>query len=314
MYRRVLLNLIILLLLPNIILLLPKDILAGIRGEKVATTASPFLKIGVGARACGMGEAFAGLSNDVSAIYWNPAGILQISQPELIAVHNHWISDINHEFIAYAHPVDENVTVGVGAILLYIDDLERRNAPTVEPISEFTASDTLFIFSLASKLNHKTTLGGSIKFILQRIDAQKTGNLAFDLGALAQINDRSKLGIVLQNIGFKAKIYKEDFSLPIWLKLGIAYNLFEYLHLTSDMTLYKDNNPTYSFGLEYSFNKIVFLRVGYKKKSSKPQEDILSNVTLGVGFSVLNSQIDYAYIPYEDVGNSHRISLTLKFR
>ncbi len=38
---------------------------------------------GVGARALGMGNAYTGVANDFSAIYWNPAGLAQIRNPEL---------------------------------------------------------------------------------------------------------------------------------------------------------------------------------------------------------------------------------------
>ena len=37
--------------------------------------AGAFLRIGVGSKAMAMGRAFTGLANDVSSIYWNPAGI-----------------------------------------------------------------------------------------------------------------------------------------------------------------------------------------------------------------------------------------------
>lgn len=285
------------------------------RDKKVATTACPFLKIGVGARACSLGEAFVGLSDDASAIYWNPAGLAQLSQPEFLAIHNHWFSNINQEFIAYAGPVNENAVLGIGTVILYIDDLERRTAPTIESEGIFSASDTLLIISFASKLPDKRIiLGGSGKIILQKIESKRIGNLAFDLGGLYQVDDKLKLGIVFQNIGFKSNIYKEDFSLPGWFKIGLAQTFLQnYLTATADMTLYKDNNPTYSAGIEYTFKDILFLRAGYRKKSSEPSDGILSGLTSGAGFRIKSSQIDYAYVPYDDIGNSHRISLTVRF-
>lgn len=42
--------------------------------SKVGTTAAPFLGIAVGSRAIGLGGAFTAFSEDVSALYWNPAG------------------------------------------------------------------------------------------------------------------------------------------------------------------------------------------------------------------------------------------------
>ena len=51
---------------------------------KVGTTAGKFLSIPVGARALGMGGAFVAVANDVSAMYWNPAGIAGVYQTEAL--------------------------------------------------------------------------------------------------------------------------------------------------------------------------------------------------------------------------------------
>ena len=48
---------------------------ASVGTERIGTSAGNFLKIGVGARAVGMGEAFVAVANDPSTIYWNPAGV-----------------------------------------------------------------------------------------------------------------------------------------------------------------------------------------------------------------------------------------------
>ena len=46
--------------------------------SKVGTTGAAFLEIGIGARAVAMGNAFVGTANDVTALYWNPAGLAGI--------------------------------------------------------------------------------------------------------------------------------------------------------------------------------------------------------------------------------------------
>ena len=46
----------------------------------VATTAASFLEIGSGAKSLSMGGAFVSVANDVSALYWNPAGIVNIDR------------------------------------------------------------------------------------------------------------------------------------------------------------------------------------------------------------------------------------------
>ena len=55
--------------------------------QKAGTHAMPFLKIGVGAKAIGMGESQAADANDLYASYWNPAGLanIQRQQPRIDA-------------------------------------------------------------------------------------------------------------------------------------------------------------------------------------------------------------------------------------
>jgi hypothetical protein len=52
-------------------------------GQRRGTSSLEFLKIGVGARAEGMGEAFVSVANDPSALYWNPAGIGSLLRREI---------------------------------------------------------------------------------------------------------------------------------------------------------------------------------------------------------------------------------------
>ena len=47
-----------------------------------------FLKLGVGARALGMGGAFAGLADDASAAYWNPAGLAYLKTNQFMPTHS----------------------------------------------------------------------------------------------------------------------------------------------------------------------------------------------------------------------------------
>jgi len=77
--------------------------------ENAGTCVGQFLKIGAGARACGMGEAFCAVANDVNAIYWNPAGLMQVKEKEATFMHNEWLYDLKYEFLAYCEPTTRGV-------------------------------------------------------------------------------------------------------------------------------------------------------------------------------------------------------------
>src|SRR5262245_56052429 len=73
--------------------------------QRVGTSSGSFLRIGIGARATGLGETFVAVANDPSAIYWNPAGLASIQRSELLLSHIEWPADIRYEHGAWVLPV-----------------------------------------------------------------------------------------------------------------------------------------------------------------------------------------------------------------
>ncbi len=80
--------------------------------SKRGTSAAPFLSIGQGSRAIGMGSAFVAISDDPSAIYWNPAGIAKIQGASFIVDHTKWIADLNYNFLAMTYSLGDFGTIG----------------------------------------------------------------------------------------------------------------------------------------------------------------------------------------------------------
>src|SRR5258705_994367 len=72
--------------------------------QRIGTTSGQFLKIGVGARAVGLGESFVAVANDPSAIYWNPAGLASLQRQEIELSHVGWPGDINYEHVTLVVP------------------------------------------------------------------------------------------------------------------------------------------------------------------------------------------------------------------
>ncbi len=81
--------------------------------QRAGISTAQFLKIGVGGRATAMGDAFVAIANDVSALYWNPAGLTQFSENQIMFAHNEWVVDINHDFIGAVYHLDDENTFGV---------------------------------------------------------------------------------------------------------------------------------------------------------------------------------------------------------
>src|SRR3989339_1401613 len=95
-------------------------------GELKATGAG-FLKMGAGARAVAMGEAFSAVADDVTALYWNPAGLALIKkETQAVASHLQHIESVNNEFLGLCTPMFGG-TAGVSATYMWVEGVEARN-------------------------------------------------------------------------------------------------------------------------------------------------------------------------------------------
>ena len=77
-----------------------------------------------------------------------------------------------------------------------------------------------------------------------------------------------------------------------------------------------DNKTEISFGTEITPISILALRVGYLKSVNPETIASISNfkgIGGGLGLNIKRFSTDYAFVPYGDLGNTHRISLLIKF-
>ncbi len=114
------------------------------------TTTASFLKIGVGARAAAMGEAFTALASDGTSLYWNPAGLTQLRTKEILATYNSWFEEIGQGYLSLTFPTSRGV-MGLGVNYVDMGKLEGRDVEG-NPTGDFTASDTHLFLGYAKKL------------------------------------------------------------------------------------------------------------------------------------------------------------------
>ncbi len=303
--------------------------------EESGTTGANFLKIGLGARAAGMGGAYVAVSDDIYSIYWNPAGLAELDNREVTFMHNTHFQDITQQFVGYAQPIDGEREKGleylnrgkmgvIGFSLNYlgIEDIEGYNADG-ESIGDLKTYDLAGILSYAKKMKYDESrgrmlsIGSNLKFIHQRLDSEKSTSYAIDLGCKYSMNigkkglsnDRLSLGIGVNNLGTKVKFDKDEGDLPLNTKIGVAYMSIiegQPLIVAIDGNIPNDNGSYSSIGSEYWIIDMLGLRVGYTSK-----EDSGKGLRMGIGIKVGVFRLDYAFVPYEELGDTHRINLTI---
>lgn len=288
----------------------------------VGSTAS-FLKVGVGARAGAMGGAYTAVADELTAIYWNPAGLAEIKKTEIGAMHASLYNEARYNFIGGAHALGG----GVGAIgLNYLDYLTLEGRDINRNLTgDFGASDLAFNIGYGQMIGEGLAAGANIKYIRSKIENESATGAALDLGAQYKLNSLPlDFGLALQNIGPKMKFIEARESLPFTIAFGAAYKPKESVILAAD---YKqrpnDADNEFGIGAEYKLNALFALRAGYNTKSANPNKsgksggtkslDNLLGLSAGVGINIASLQVDYSFTPSGELGNTQRIYISAKF-
>ncbi|MDI6735444.1 MAG: PorV/PorQ family protein [bacterium] len=276
--------------------------------SKAGDAGANFLKVGVSARASAMGEVFCAVADDVSSIYYNPAGLVQIKQRTFGLMHTDWLEEVNYEFLAYAEPYNNDKVFGMSLNYLGMGKMKIKDINN-QTLGDFDARDLALSIAYAKKLKENLFAGANLKFIQQELEKEVSSSVAVDGGILYKKEDLS-LGACISNLGTKIKFIKDKESLPLNLKLGIAYKLLDNrVILALDINRPIDNDINFGIGTEYQVTNNLFVRAGYNSRS-----DLGNGISLGCGFKVGNFQVDYCFLPYERLGDVHRFSLQFKLR
>lgn len=285
------------------------------------TTAATFLKIGVGPRAVAMGEAFAAVADDSSAVHWNPAGLAQLDTPQITAMHVFWFQDMFYDHLSGALPLPAGVG-GLSLVYLNLGELSRSDAsdqPEDPSRGQFTAADLGFTAAYGFDFSAAMRLGAGLKVFSETIDSQSSLGWGLDLAFLYQLPwPGATFAAVMQNLGPATSVADDYFRLPLNFKVGFAYRPLAKLLLALDYNQLLEQYGKISLGAEYWFEDRLALRLGYQYQEKTDPSELYSELgssgvaglTAGLGVKYLNFRLDYAFVPYGLLGSTHRVAVT----
>lgn len=314
----------------------------------IGTNAASFLEIGVGARALSMGGAYTSLANDASALYWNPAGIVWLSRPQIHVTHNNWFLDAKHDFAGAVVPLQfMNSAVGISFNTLGFGEQPVRTVDNPEGTGEFyDARDMALGLTFATALTDRFSFGLTAKYIEERIWHESGSAFAADFGIFYNTEITGlRLGFSISNFGTNLQLtgrdldnivdpdaqvqnfdrvpvsYKTQSSpLPLLFRVGVSYqkDLGSFGSALASIDLNHPSNSTESInlGLEYGFADMFYFRGGYQNLFEK---NSVAGLSLGGGFDWFSPdqsygvRIDYAWSDWGILSNSQRVSLDIIF-
>jgi long-subunit fatty acid transport protein len=166
------------------------------QGQRIAKYGADFLAGGVDARALGMGGAYVSLADEVSAGYWNPAGLSHLRYPEISYMHvERFAGAVSFDYAGVALPVTERSTIGLSAFRSGVNDIVNtlrawnpdRGVPlgTYENrITRFSAADWALFVSYSRRINDRLSVGVNFKGIRRSIgDFASAWGYSMDVGA-----------------------------------------------------------------------------------------------------------------------------------
>lgn len=315
--------------------------------EQIGTSMANFLKIGVGPRAIGMGEAFIALANDASSLYWNPAGISNIEKNEIIFQSTEWIASTNLYFVGIAMPISDMGTFGASFYSFSSGEMEETTVRQPEGTGRtFSANNLAIGFSFARALTDRFSFGITAKYITESLSREKANAFAFDIGSIYITNflNNMKIGFALTNLGstmslsgpdlivdydvapdvptnktIDASMGTQSWDLPLAFKIGLGTYVFnnEQNSLSIEADLYdsRDYQARYNIGSEYIIkligNQKVSIRTGYK--GNYDEESFTLGGGLLLNLANFDFKFDYAFVAVKRLGNVHRYSISILF-
>jgi len=290
------------------------------------TSGAQFLKIAPSARPAGMGEAFAGVADDVDAVYYNPAGLADLKKVEVTGSHTSLFQDLNYEYAAVSVPLlswvktqDAKNKYGVLGVSIYnlsVSNLERRGlTETDTPTDTFGSSDLAYALSYGYTLaDTGLSLGATAKFIDQQLDTAKASAFALDAGSLYKTG-RTSLAFGLRNAGTKTQFASQADPLPLLIYGGAAYRFSDNFLGSLELDAPRDNRITVGLGAEYRHDfgdrLTGSVRGGYNSRNTDAGG--LSGASMGLGLGYGNFSFDFALQPFGDLGNAYKYSLLVRF-
>lgn len=308
--------------------------------QKLAQTGMKFLSLSLDARASGFGSAITADEAGVSSIFYNPAGIARLDNLASISLGRvMYIADINYNYagIALAPFNGDYGVIGISFMNVDYGNLQgtvrANNDQGFVDVGNFSPSAYALGIGYSKALSEKFAVGGDVRIVHQDLgtsvvntdanggyisEDNKTNVLAFDFGIIYKTGFKSlDFGMDVRNFSREVQYKTESFQLPLEFKIGIAMNVFDLLDnvdkdmhsllICVDASHPRDYPEQISFGGEYTFMKLISLRVGYVAPTDV--EGIDAGIGIKHSFSGYNFSFDYSFTQNKVFSSEHRFTL-----
>ncbi len=283
---------------------------------KVGQSVAQFLEMPVSARAEGMSGSFISVSDDISAIIYNPAGMAWQLSRQACFTHSVLYADMSHEFGAVSMPMAGGV-MGVFFVGLNAGEMDETTPLYPEGTGRtFTAGDLSIGLSYSTRLTDRFAVGINAKYLGEYLADIHAHGWAMDIGTMYKTAFKDvRLGMKLSNFGPDIEFIQESAPLPMAFHFGAAGELIKNsthrLTLDAEGSHPSDNLEKFQFGTEYAFKEMAFVRGGIKLNYDAEKFTLGAGVKYPVAGMFVRA--DYSFTYMEKLEHVHRFTLGAQF-
>jgi hypothetical protein len=270
------------------------------------STAAEFLLLGAGARGTALGSSFAAIATDISALYYNPAGVALLPRAGLMLGTYDYVAETRYSWGGVAFPISGGSrtigfqlgTFGFGDQPVYTEEQPDGTGAT------YSVNQTFVGATFAQNFSDRFSAGLTAKYVNDRLGTVSGSAFAVDFGT----NFHAKLGnhpvnfsFVLSNLGSnltysgtglqgevdrepiagedetptlpqQANLLTKDYGLPTTFRVGLAYEAISRdnsrLTFLGDFSQPNNNTPGFAFGSEWMSSNLGGSKFGFALRGS----------------------------------------------
>lgn len=257
------------------------------------TTAAEFLLLAPTGRGAALGNSFAALTTDVSSLHYNPAGLAQMSRPELQASQTSYLADTRYTWLGVGLPFGGGaraVGFSIGSFGFSNQPVYTVEDPTGSAGEVYGVNETYIGMTYSQQFSDRFAAGLTGKVVIDKLGGVTGTAFAVDFGTSfhANVGGRPiRAAFTVQNLGTSmrhngnalnalverpapedqqgvpqepaaASLRTKEWQLPIQFRVALAYDLMttsmSRFSLMGEFTQPNHNDPNFSFAGEYNVN------------------------------------------------------------
>ena len=289
-----------------------------------------FLRMGAGARAMGMGNAYTAVEGDIYSSYFNPAGLAAMNERQLALSVRYLSMDRKFMHLGYGKRIGPDADFALSWIQSGTDGITGRDL-NGNPTHSLEDKRNALSLTFSKNISTWFSVGVSTKLVLWKLGGEDARAYGFDLGTIVRPFDKLTVSFVIRDIKSRFKwetqqwkknisgadsqpLEKED-KFPVYYTVGLAYKTYmDKLLLSASLENVEDNPTGINLGVSYDLHERLILRTGIYNYTSS---DELGSGSYTFGFTINITRslgFDYAYVP-DDFANDavHIVSFLMNY-